>query len=111
MTLSARVSRLVGSFLRVALVPVILIGIPVWPILGLLCIGECSVGGAGWERQGRLMLATHLAVPIIGIVCVLAVLLRWPRVFHSPSPFSAAQFPSFSSLPFCSSTRSPGSPI
>lgn len=44
MTISQQVSRLVGSFLRVALVPLILIGIPSWPMLGLLCIGEpeCS---------------------------------------------------------------------
>lgn len=34
-----RVSRWVGAFLRAVLMPLIVFGIPAWPVLGVLCAG------------------------------------------------------------------------
>ncbi|UZJ54327.1 hypothetical protein CBS101457_003647 [Exobasidium rhododendri] len=65
MAISASISRLVGSFLRVVLIPLILVGIPVWPILGLLCI-----------------------VPIIGIITIPLFLLLTILLLYSVAWFS-----------------------
>lgn len=62
---SKGVSRLVATFLRVLLLPVICIGIPLWPILGALC-----------------------AVPLIGIFTIPLFLLTTLLLLYSVAWFS-----------------------
>lgn len=59
------ISRLVATFLRVLLLPVIFIGIPLWPVLGLLC-----------------------AVPIIGIITIPLFILTTALLLYAVAWFS-----------------------
>jgi hypothetical protein len=62
---TGRISVLVGTFLRVLLMPVILIGVPAWPIVGLLC-----------------------AVPIVGIFAIPLFILLTLLLLYSVAWFS-----------------------